>query len=67
MSGCIELLSSEDAKKYAGKYVVTEGFQSKKVIAFGETIKQAYDLANERGSIAPVTFYVPRPDGTFIF
>ena len=63
----VVLLSEKDAKKYAGEYVCTARFGSKKVVSADSSPALAYLVAQKKGHANPVVFYVPRPDEVFIF
>jgi hypothetical protein len=46
--------------KNNGKYIATESFESKKVIASGKDIVEVYNDAKRKGVEEPVISYVPK-------
>jgi hypothetical protein len=46
--------------KYNGKYIATESFESKKVIASGTDIVKVYNDAKKQGVEEPVISYIPK-------
>jgi hypothetical protein len=46
--------------KYSGKYIATESFESKKVVASGTDIVEVYNDAKKKGVEEPVISYIPK-------
>ena len=60
------LLSKADTAKYAGKYVCTKNFKSKKVISASTNPASALKQAEENGYLDPVVFFVPNMKQIFL-
>ena len=58
----------EDGEKYEGNYVTTCSPESKRVVSFSKSPKDAYNRAKKAGCPEPVLIYVPTKDEqTFVF
>ena len=49
----------KNAKGYAGKYVATNSFNDRKVVASGKDPCAVRQKAIKKGHISPVVFFVP--------
>ena len=55
------------SKRYAGKYVATASFNSKKVVTYGKDARQVFKRAEKKGVKSPVVFFVPDENAVNIF